>query len=164
MQKASSSAVSRRRFLGVTSAAVAGVSLVPRHVLGGAGFVAPSEKINIAIVGCGGQGHTNIRALFQQQDAQIVALADPAESHDLDGFYYKGNAGRLPVKEAVEKHYSQKTPGYKVADYEDFRADAGEGKGHRRHPVRHARPPPRLCVRDGDEAGQACLLRETAHA
>lgn len=124
--KASSSrkantALSRRAFLGTTATAVAGISIVPRHVLGGAKFVAPSDKINIAVIGCGGQGYTNIRALFQFDDAQIVALADPIEFHDLSGFYYKGNAGRLPVKEAVQKHYSQKSPNHKVADFEDFR-------------------------------------------
>ena len=129
MQNTTSFPVSRRRFLGVTSTAVAGVSLVPRHVLGGAGFVAPSNKINLAVVGCGGQGYTNVRALFQHQDVQIVALADPIEYHDLEGFYYKGKAGRLPVKEAVEKHYSQKAPGYKVADYEDFRQMLAKEKG-----------------------------------
>lgn len=113
--------VSRRKFLGTTAVAAAGISIVPRQVLGGAGFVAPSEKVNIAIIGCGGQGYTNTRALFQFDDAQIVALADPIEFHDLSQFYYKGNAGRLPVKEAVQKHYAQKSPGSKVRDYEDFR-------------------------------------------
>jgi len=51
-----STPVSRRKFLTTTAATVAGFTLVPRHVLGGPKFVAPSEKVNIAIVGCGGQG------------------------------------------------------------------------------------------------------------
>ncbi|MEI7730730.1 MAG: Gfo/Idh/MocA family oxidoreductase [Verrucomicrobiota bacterium] len=111
----------RRKFLGTTAAAVAGISLVPRHVLGGPKFVAPSEKVNIAIIGCGGQGRTNARNLFRHNDAQIIALADPIESHNLDGFYYKGMAGRLPVKAEIEKQYSATTPNFKVSDYEDFR-------------------------------------------
>jgi predicted dehydrogenase len=113
--------LSRRKFLATTATAVAGVSLVPRHVLGGPKFVAPSEKVNIAIVGCGGQGLTNIRNLFQQPDAQIIAIADPIEFHNLDAFYYKGTAGRLPVKAEIEKHFSAKTPNYQVAAFEDFR-------------------------------------------
>lgn len=113
--------LNRRAFLGTTAVAAAGISIVPRHVLGGAKFVAPSEKINIAIIGCGGQGYTNARALFQFPDVQITALADPIEFHNLDAFYYRGVAGRLPVKEAVEKHYSAKTPNFKAPDYEDFR-------------------------------------------
>src|SRR5690242_1561539 len=71
--------LTRRKFLGTTAAAAAGISIVPRHVLGGAKFVAPSEKINMAIIGCGGQGQTNVHALFQQPDVQIIAVADPIE-------------------------------------------------------------------------------------
>ncbi len=120
-EKTSHTALSRRQFLGTTAAAVVGVSLVPRHVLGGAKFVAPSEKINIAIIGCGGQGQSNVRALFQQADAQIIAVADPTEFQDLHAFYYNSNAGRLPVRDEIQKHYAAKIPKYKVADYEDFR-------------------------------------------
>ncbi|MHB1309630.1 MAG: Gfo/Idh/MocA family protein, partial [Limisphaerales bacterium] len=111
----------RRRFLNTTAAAAATFSLVPRHVLGGAKFVAPSEKVNIAIVGAGGQGRTNLRELFKQADAQVIAIADPIEREDLAAFYFGGVAGRLPVKAEAEKHYSAKTPNFKVADYEDFR-------------------------------------------
>jgi predicted dehydrogenase len=113
--------LSRRKFIGATAAAVAGFTIIPRHVLGGPKFVAPSEKVNVAIIGCGGQGRTNMGSLFQQDDAQIIAVADPAESLNLEGFYFKGVAGRLPVKAMIEKHYSEKTPNFKVADYEDFR-------------------------------------------
>src|ERR1041385_3128484 len=116
-----SPAMTRRRFLGSTAVAAAGFSLVPRHVLGGPKFVAPSEKVNIAIVGCGGQGQVNVRALFGQEDAQIIAVADPIEFQDLRAFYFKSDSGRLPLKDEIEKHFSEKTPNYKVADYEDFR-------------------------------------------
>src|SRR4249920_4256459 len=112
---------SRRKFMVTSGRAAAAFTIVPRHVLGGAGFVPPSEKVNIAIVGCGGQGRTNVRALFQEADAQIIAVADPIESQNLDAFYYKGAAGRLPLKTEIEKHFSAKTPNYKVAAYEDFR-------------------------------------------
>src|SRR5215470_14375708 len=114
--------LSRRKFLGATATAVAGITLVPRHVLGGPKFVPPSEKVNIAIVGCGGQGQVNARNLFDQADAQIIALADPIEFQDLHAFYFKSNSGRLPLKAEIEKHFSEKTPNYKVADYVDFRA------------------------------------------
>lgn len=97
------------------------MTVVPRHVLGGAAFVPPSEKVNIAIVGVGGQGRTNARALFQEKDARIIAVADPIEEHDLTPFYYRGSAGRKPVKAEIEKHYSSDTPSYRCAEYEDFR-------------------------------------------
>ena len=34
----------------------------------------------------GGQGRTNLRALFQQEDCQVMAIADPAEEWDLSPF------------------------------------------------------------------------------
>lgn len=119
--KAPQPTLSRRRFLSRTALAGAAVTVVPRHVLGGTKFVAPSEKVNIAIVGCGGQGRTNLRGLFPLADAQVIAVADPIESEDLEAFYFRGVAGRLPVKAEAEKHYSAKTPNHKVTAYEDFR-------------------------------------------
>lgn len=113
--------LNRRSFIRLASVAAAGFSIVPRHVLGGARFVAPSETVNVAIVGCGGQGQTNVRNLFRQPDARIIAVADPCEFSDLHAFYYKSNAGRLPLKEEIEKHYAEKSAGFKVSDYEDFR-------------------------------------------
>lgn len=121
MKTQSNSLITRRRFLSNTTAAAAAVSLAPRHVLGGAAFVAPSEKVNIAIVGAGGQGRTNMRELFRHADAQVIAVADPIERENLDAFYFKGVAGRLPVKAEVETHYGAKSPNFRVADYEDFR-------------------------------------------
>ena len=55
----------RRQFIATTTAAF---TIVPRHVLGGQRFVAPSDKVNIALIGAGGQGRTNARALFQEED------------------------------------------------------------------------------------------------
>lgn len=111
----------RRSFLGSASAAVAAVTLVPRHVLGGPRFVPPSEKVNIALVGAGGQGRTNARALFQEADVQVIAVADPIERSNLDAFYFKGLGGRVPVRAEIEKHYAEKTPNFRCAAYEDFR-------------------------------------------
>ena len=43
-QNASHPGVSRRTFIRTTAAGAAGISVVPRHVLGGAKFVAPSAS------------------------------------------------------------------------------------------------------------------------
>jgi predicted dehydrogenase len=64
--------LSRRDFLG-GAAAVAAFTIVPRHVLGGAGVTPPSEKLNIAAVGIGGKGKDNVAACA---DENIVALCD----------------------------------------------------------------------------------------
>lgn len=113
--------LSRRRFLRTAASTVAAFTIVPRHVLGGAKYVAPSEKVNIAIVGAGGQGRTNARALFGEADAQVIAVCDPVEQEDYNRFYYRGLGGRKPVKAEIEKHYSAKTPNFRCAEYEDFR-------------------------------------------
>ncbi len=47
--------------------------IVPRHVLGGVGFTAPSDRLNIAAVGVGGRGRANIRAVAGEN---IYALCD----------------------------------------------------------------------------------------
>lgn len=94
--------INRRRFLSTTATVAAAVRLVPRHVLGGARFVPPSEKVNVAIVGAGGQGRTNTRELFGEPQAQVIAVCDPVERTDLSPFYYQGSGGRNTVKAEVE--------------------------------------------------------------
>src|SRR5690349_18115332 len=67
----------RREFLGAVGA-LATVSIVPRHVLGGAGQQAPSEKLNIGCVGVGGmQGGSDVRSVSGQN---IYALCDVDET------------------------------------------------------------------------------------
>ncbi|MBL7039647.1 MAG: Gfo/Idh/MocA family oxidoreductase [Pirellulaceae bacterium] len=65
----------RRDFLqkSLASAALAGFAIVPRHVLGGVGYVPPSEKLNIAGVGAGGRGYEDLVAV---ESENIVALCD----------------------------------------------------------------------------------------
>ena len=65
---------SRRKFLQSAAVAAAGVTIVPRHVLGGTGFQAPSDTFNVAGVGVSGMGRSNLTALAGQTN--IVALCD----------------------------------------------------------------------------------------
>ena len=64
--------LSRRRFL-AQSAAVTAFSVVPRHVLGGAGNTPPSGKLNIACIGAGGRGADDLDGVKSEN---IVALCD----------------------------------------------------------------------------------------
>ncbi|QNN22454.1 Gfo/Idh/MocA family oxidoreductase [Planctomycetales bacterium ZRK34] len=66
----------RRTFVSSSMAALASVYVVPRHVLGGAKFVAPSEKVNLAIIGCGNQGSGIGRTIGGNKLVQVVALCD----------------------------------------------------------------------------------------
>lgn len=65
---------SRRTFLTV-AAGGALATIVPRHVLGGAGFVPPSERINLAGIGAGGMGGGDI-ATLARLGVNVVALCD----------------------------------------------------------------------------------------
>src|SRR6266403_2319946 len=72
--------VSRRKFLAQTAAAAIGLSIVPRRVLGGAGYVPPSDKVNIAFIGVGAQGLRVMLHFLREPDVQGVAVCDPNKS------------------------------------------------------------------------------------
>ncbi|MBN2374816.1 MAG: Gfo/Idh/MocA family oxidoreductase [Sedimentisphaerales bacterium] len=115
---------SRRQFIRGTTAAAAAFTIVPRHVLGGTDQTPPSEKINIAVIGTGGQGITNIKALLGEPDTHIVAICDVNEQSDYSAFYYGGTAGWKSALEVMEKDYLQKNPNGTYPGcphYEDFR-------------------------------------------
>ncbi len=65
----------RRSFLTASSGLALGFTIVPRSVLGGAGYIAPSERINVAGIGAGGMGGGDI-ATVSRLGANIVALCD----------------------------------------------------------------------------------------
>ena len=138
--------VSRRKFLAASSAAAAAFTIVPRHVLGGAGFVAPSEKITVAHIGCGTEGLREMPEMFRLPEVQIVAVCDPVkESHDYvdwskDGLrasvaetlgkpdWRRGApgipGGRDVAKEVIETYYASQRASEKFggcAAYADFR-------------------------------------------
>jgi predicted dehydrogenase len=76
-QNAHPTLVSRRTFVGSVAAA-AGVMIVPRRVLGGPGYQAPSDRVNIATIGyMHGMGTSNTEACAKEN---IVALCDVDES------------------------------------------------------------------------------------
>ena len=69
-----SNSVSRRGFLSTSATAMAGLIIVPNHAVSGLGHTAPSDKLNIAAVGIGGKGASNIAAVSKTEN--IVALCD----------------------------------------------------------------------------------------
>lgn len=75
--------MNRRQFIGTAGASAAVFSIVPSHVLGGPGRIAPSEKLTMALVGCGTQGLREMPGLLAMPDVQFVAVCDPnKDSHD----------------------------------------------------------------------------------
>lgn len=67
------SVITRRGFIGTTSAAAAGFLIVPSNTISGLGHKAPSDKLNIAGVGIGGMGKGNLQRMATEN---IVALCD----------------------------------------------------------------------------------------
>ncbi|MFO7866255.1 MAG: ATP-binding cassette domain-containing protein, partial [Candidatus Aminicenantes bacterium] len=72
-KKGSSRSLSRRDFLTGGAAAAAGMMIVPRRVLGGGGMSPPSDTLNIASIGVGGKGSSDIRSVSTEN---IAALCD----------------------------------------------------------------------------------------
>ncbi len=65
--------ISRRSFVGKTMAATAGLTILPSFVVSGLGHKAPSDKLNIAGIGVGGMGFSNLK---QMETENIIGLCD----------------------------------------------------------------------------------------
>lgn len=66
---------SRRKFIKNAALIGAGITIVPRHVMG-RGYVAPSDKLNIAGIGVGGKGQSDLTSFAKSPNVNIVALCD----------------------------------------------------------------------------------------
>jgi predicted dehydrogenase len=66
--------VTRRKFVADMGKIGLGVMIVPRHILGGVGYQAPSDTMNFAVVGFGGMGSENALELAKTEN--LVAFAD----------------------------------------------------------------------------------------
>src|ERR1051325_10232608 len=66
---------SRRRFIRDASIVAGSFFIVPRHVLG-RGFIAPSDKLNIAAIGAGGKGEDDLSQFSKSPNVNIVAMCD----------------------------------------------------------------------------------------
>ena len=84
------SSMNRRRFLASTGAALALPLIVPSTVLGRGGRSAPSERITLASIGCGGMGNGNTDDFLGKANCQVVAACDVDKNH-LDAMVKKVN-------------------------------------------------------------------------
>lgn len=71
MKNKSEKNLSRRKFLGTVSAATAGITIIPRHVMPGKGYLQPSDSVNVAGIGIGARGASDLRGLCDP-DVPIV--------------------------------------------------------------------------------------------
>ncbi len=146
--------ISRRRFVSSAAVASLGFTVVPRHVLGGKDFVAPSDKLTIGYIGCGTQGIREMIPLLRNPKIQIVAVCDPNKASTnyidwspygirnsirdlLDDPSWGENLNGIPGgrdygQEVVEKYYGKNTDSGKYKgcpSYEDYRELLEKEKG-----------------------------------
>lgn len=135
----------RRDFVKTSAAASVAFTVLPRHVLGGSGYIAPSDQLNIAYIGCGTQGLREMCELVANPEIRITSVCDPNKlsTNYLDwspngirdgirrtlgdpnwGAGYSGiPGGRDIAKELVDGYYSKQAGSdYKgCRAYNDFR-------------------------------------------
>ncbi|MDE3164787.1 MAG: Gfo/Idh/MocA family oxidoreductase [Acidobacteriota bacterium] len=95
------SETNRRKFLGAAAGAAA-FTIIPRHALGGPGYVPPSDKITLAHIGTGTEGLREIFNLLAAPEIRIVAVCDP--NRDATGYRDFGRDSLLrDIREALKK-------------------------------------------------------------
>jgi predicted dehydrogenase len=109
-----SSKLTRRQFVKGAAAVAAAPYVIPsatRNALGAA-RPAPSDRITMALIGCGGMGNADMNGFLGMDDVQVLAVCDPDESR------------REASRETVNRRYAeQRSDGsYNGCDaYNDFR-------------------------------------------
>lgn len=96
--------LNRRSFL-KTSAAIAAPLVVPASIFGAN---APSNRINVGIIGCGNQSRVDVPGMMKLDDVQILAACDVNRGSN---FYRdeKHFLGREPVQKTINSFYAEKT-------------------------------------------------------
>ena len=92
---------SRRDFLKTSLTGLAAFTIVPRHVLGGPGYTAPSDELTRAIIGVGGMGKGHIR----YTDGRLLAVCDVDSNHlnEAMGIAGKGVKGYRDYREVLQR-------------------------------------------------------------
>ncbi len=138
--------MNRRELLGSAAVSSIAFTVVPRHVLGGRSYIAPSDRVTVANIGCGTQGLREMPGMLENPDVQVVAVCDPnkfttdyidwSENGIRNGIRNTLNdptwgaglkgipGGRDIGRDYVEKYYAKNMPSGKYKgcnSYEDFR-------------------------------------------
>src|SRR5262245_32407591 len=95
------SKISRRQFLGSAATASLAFTIVPRNVLDGPAFIAPSEQLTIGYIGCGTQGMREMVGLIANPKIRIVAVCDPNKM-STDYIDWSPNGIRDGIRKALE--------------------------------------------------------------
>ena len=71
-----SAKINRRKFIGNSAAAVAAFTIIPRHVLGGNGFIAANDRINLGYIGVGKQALGLLEDIGKCKETTVLAACD----------------------------------------------------------------------------------------
>ena len=115
--------INRRQFIASAAFAGGAPAIVSNAVLG-ADKTAPSERVNIGVIGCGSRGYNLIDEFLQHPDCQIVAVCDVDMHHYRDRAWGQGTAfGLLPAKQKIQTAYAKKSgkTDQGLQTYTDFR-------------------------------------------
>lgn len=113
--------ISRRQFIASSAMAAAGISIVPRHVLG-KGFIPPSDKIRLGFIGTGRQSGGLAGNFLMLDSVEMVAACDVYKAK-LAGFEnfvkdtYKEKTGKSEWK-GFERYHDYK----EILDRDDIDA------------------------------------------
>lgn len=110
-----SDSVSRRDFVASTATLAAGAMIVPRVVLGGPGYRAPSDTLNIACVGIGGMGMNNMAQMLTENIVAVCDVDFPFVERNIDGRLKPRQGQPSPQNLQLAEAYK------KAAKYVDFR-------------------------------------------
>ncbi len=94
--------LNRRKFLESAAASAAAFTIVPRHVLGGPGYVAPSDKVTLAHIGFGTESIREIGGILASPDVQVVAVCD-VEKDGVNYVEWGKNQLRDDIRRLLEK-------------------------------------------------------------
>jgi len=143
----STNTIDRRKFVGLLASSSLAFSIVPRHVLGGPGYIAPSDKITLGYIGIGTQGVRELLPLLANTQIQVTSVCDPNKTANgykdwskeglrnevrkaiknpnwTPGGNYSIPGGRDNGKEIVESYYASQRPDDKYkgcSSYADVR-------------------------------------------
>ena len=121
------SRISRRFFIGAGATALFGGCQCPFF----AGGVSPrrpkpSERVNLAVIGCGTMGRGNMEAFLRDPRVQVVAVCDPVSELKDYGYSPRGRGwgGRIAFKRMVDAHYKNNAC-RAVTDFREIANDPG---------------------------------------
>jgi hypothetical protein len=129
----------RRNFITQTTLTGVGLTVMPSHLMGGAGITAPSDKINVALIGAGTQGLKQLTDWLKNDKLQFISVCDPnRESLDYplwgksQGEKHGAPGGREVGRKQINDFYASRN---KVSSYDgctayaDFREMLEKEKG-----------------------------------